>query len=216
MSKEAQDQTNRNALRANVERGKKTAEDYMRESATPQPERWVVDEQPDANGNSTIRIDDGSLNGDTTQQPIATVYSPDAELIAAAPQTAEKLAAIEQFFNEERQMIEMKDALLVTVAKENDRLKRALEGIQKSMRETLGMIKNGEIPGGNEFTMMDAALKCEAALEDATPAQTKSDPLESQEFEDIARRACRDAEDDGSIIAFEPVKEFIRENFVAK
>lgn len=44
-------------------------------SAEFQP--WVVDECPDANGHFTIRIADGSPNGDIEQQPIATVYDSD-------------------------------------------------------------------------------------------------------------------------------------------
>lgn len=44
-----------------------------------------VDECPDANGHWTIRFDDGTPNGDTDQQPIATVYSKaNADTIAAA------------------------------------------------------------------------------------------------------------------------------------
>lgn len=35
---------------------------------------WIVDECPDADGNFTIRIADGSPNGNTDEQPIATVY----------------------------------------------------------------------------------------------------------------------------------------------
>jgi len=36
---------------------------------------WVVDPCPDANGNWTIRVDDGSENGNTEREPIATAYS---------------------------------------------------------------------------------------------------------------------------------------------
>jgi len=35
--------------------------------------KWVVDECPDANGHFTIRLDDGSGNGNIEAQPIATV-----------------------------------------------------------------------------------------------------------------------------------------------
>lgn len=41
---------------------------------TPTP--WTVDECGDANGNTTIRLADGSANGDTDARPIATVYCP--------------------------------------------------------------------------------------------------------------------------------------------
>lgn len=36
---------------------------------------WIVDPCPDAYGNWTIRLDDGSENGDTDSNPVATVYS---------------------------------------------------------------------------------------------------------------------------------------------
>jgi hypothetical protein len=35
---------------------------------------WIVDECPDANGNWTIRLANGTENGDTTSEPVATVY----------------------------------------------------------------------------------------------------------------------------------------------
>jgi hypothetical protein len=45
---------------------------------------WIVDICPDANGHWIIRIDDGSDNGDTSIEPIATVYElENAELIVA-------------------------------------------------------------------------------------------------------------------------------------
>lgn len=37
-------------------------------------QKWAVDECPDANGNWTIRIADGTPNGNTDENPIATVY----------------------------------------------------------------------------------------------------------------------------------------------
>lgn len=36
--------------------------------------RWVVDLTPDAQGNWTIRIDNGTPNGDTEADVVATVY----------------------------------------------------------------------------------------------------------------------------------------------
>lgn len=36
---------------------------------------WTVDECPDAYGHWTIRIADGTPNGNTDEQPIATVYN---------------------------------------------------------------------------------------------------------------------------------------------
>ena len=55
--------------------------------------RWTVDECSSANAFYTIRLTDGSPNGNTASQPIATVYDLDhARLIAAAP---ELLAALE-------------------------------------------------------------------------------------------------------------------------
>ena len=35
---------------------------------------WIVDNCPDANGNWTIRLDNGTENGDTESEPVATVY----------------------------------------------------------------------------------------------------------------------------------------------
>jgi hypothetical protein len=40
--------------------------------------KWVVDESRDADGFFTIRIADGTKNGDTDSQPIATVYNKQA------------------------------------------------------------------------------------------------------------------------------------------
>lgn len=58
---------------------------------------WIVDECPDANGFSTVAIDDGSLNGSTEEQPVATVYDEaNAQAISALPVLLEatKLALI--------------------------------------------------------------------------------------------------------------------------
>ena len=55
---------------------------------TPGP--WTVDDCPDADGYDTIRLADGTLNGNTEAQPIATAYS-HAALIAAAPALLEAL-----------------------------------------------------------------------------------------------------------------------------
>ena len=49
---------------------------------TPGP--WTVDDCPDAYGRDTIRLADGTPNGNIEAQPIATAYSHSA-LIAAAP-----------------------------------------------------------------------------------------------------------------------------------
>ena len=59
---------------------------------TPGP--WTVDDCPDADGYDTIRLADGTLNGNTEAQPIATAYS-HAALIAAAPAMLEALKAVE-------------------------------------------------------------------------------------------------------------------------
>jgi hypothetical protein len=37
----------------------------------------VADACPDANGNTTVRVADGTEHGDTARQPIATVYNSD-------------------------------------------------------------------------------------------------------------------------------------------
>ena len=45
----------------------------------------TIDECPDANGNWTMRFANGTANGDTTQEPIATFYQLDvAESVARA------------------------------------------------------------------------------------------------------------------------------------
>lgn len=50
------------------------------------PGSWTVDECPDASGFHTVRSADGTPNGNTEAEPIATVYEEsDAALIAAAP-----------------------------------------------------------------------------------------------------------------------------------
>lgn len=36
--------------------------------------KWIVDPACDAYGNWTIRVDDGSVHGDTEEEPVATVY----------------------------------------------------------------------------------------------------------------------------------------------
>lgn len=65
----------------------------MKTAHTPAP--WSKDEQGDANGNFTIRPDDGSTNGDIHAEVIATVYTEeDARLIAAAPELLEVLQYI--------------------------------------------------------------------------------------------------------------------------
>lgn len=47
---------------------------------------WIVDPIADAHGYNTVRIADGSINGNTDEEPIATVYKDeDAKLIAGAP-----------------------------------------------------------------------------------------------------------------------------------
>lgn len=59
---------------------------------------WTVDECEDANGNLTIRPSNGSRNGNTERQPIATVYgsAPSANLMAAAPAMLAALREVEK------------------------------------------------------------------------------------------------------------------------
>jgi len=72
----------------------------MKTQHTPGP--WNKDEQGDANGNFTIRPDDGSTNGDTHAEVIATVYTEeDARLIAAAPELLEACAAFDKALTRE-------------------------------------------------------------------------------------------------------------------
>ena len=61
--------------------------------------KFTVDKCPDAGGGFvTIRMADGSPNGNIESQPIATVYKLDyAKLLAAAP---DLLAALEMFLAE--------------------------------------------------------------------------------------------------------------------
>lgn len=63
---------------------------------------WTVDECEDANGNLTIRPSDGSRNGNTERQPIATVYgsAPSANLMAAAPAMLAALQALVAVWHE--------------------------------------------------------------------------------------------------------------------
>lgn len=59
---------------------------------------WQEDDCPDAHGHTTIRIADGTPNGNTEEQPIATVYDDgSARLIAAAP---DLLASLREMFSE--------------------------------------------------------------------------------------------------------------------
>ena len=60
--------------------------------ATPRP--WIVDECADYRGFETIRVADGTPNGNTGMQPIATVYNEaNAALIVKAVNAHEKLVA---------------------------------------------------------------------------------------------------------------------------
>lgn len=47
----------------------------MTRAQAPASGAWTVDECPDAQGHWTIRVADGSANGDTDAEPIATVYA---------------------------------------------------------------------------------------------------------------------------------------------
>lgn len=66
---------------------------------TPLP--WQIDECLDADDNATIRRSDGTSNGNTEEQPIATVFLyPDAELIVRAVNNHEALVkALERTLN---------------------------------------------------------------------------------------------------------------------
>jgi hypothetical protein len=48
--------------------------DTWTEAKLRENSRWIVDPCHDANECWTIRFDDGSTNGDTDSQPIATIY----------------------------------------------------------------------------------------------------------------------------------------------
>lgn len=52
--------------------------DFINDLTTSEKNRlkreWVVDECPDAHGNWTIRCADGTPNGDTEEDVVATVY----------------------------------------------------------------------------------------------------------------------------------------------
>lgn len=62
--------------------------------------QWTFDECEDANGYMTIRIANGTPNGDTEAMPIATVYDLSAAaLIAAAPDLHRTLSALMEFWN---------------------------------------------------------------------------------------------------------------------
>lgn len=67
--------------------------------------KWTIDECQDALGFDTLRLSDGSVNGDIYASPIATIYEPSAaNLIAAAPDLLATLKAIadESIFNQQR------------------------------------------------------------------------------------------------------------------
>jgi len=58
---------------------------------------WTIDECPDANGFWTIRISDGTPNGDIDSQPIATVYTlEDAERIVQSMNQQGEMDSIER------------------------------------------------------------------------------------------------------------------------
>ena len=63
---------------------------------TPGP--WTVDDCPDADGYDTIRLADGTPNGDIEAQPIATAYS-HADLIAAAPDMRQALLDLVNWYD---------------------------------------------------------------------------------------------------------------------
>jgi len=54
----------------------------------PEFQKWVVDECEDANGHHTIRIADGTPNGNTVEQPIATVFDYEMAQFIVALQNA--------------------------------------------------------------------------------------------------------------------------------
>ena len=64
-------------------------------------DKYIIDEVEDAYGNLTIRAVDGTPNGDTEQQPIATVYGAEhADLIIKAVNSHDALvAAIEKLYS---------------------------------------------------------------------------------------------------------------------
>jgi len=56
---------------------------------------WIADECCAFSGHVTIRMADGTPNGDTDRQPIATVYdAADAPMVAAAPDAIAALRAL--------------------------------------------------------------------------------------------------------------------------
>ena len=63
---------------------------------TPGP--WTVDDCPDGEGYDTIRLADGTANGNTEAQPIATAYT-HAALIAAAPDMRQALLDLVNWYD---------------------------------------------------------------------------------------------------------------------
>jgi len=49
----------------------------MTDSPTPKTQEWITDECYDANGFVTVRLADGTSNGDTESQPVATFHQVD-------------------------------------------------------------------------------------------------------------------------------------------
>lgn len=86
------------------------------------PEKWVVDECPDARDHWTIRPDDGSGSGDIEAEPIATVYAGRraANVAALAPELAEALrelldmttADYDSAYDDEREIMNKAGTLL--------------------------------------------------------------------------------------------------------
>ena len=79
---------------------------------------WVADPIDDANGFTTIRIADGSLNGNTEEQPIATVYDEEnATFIVRAVNSHYELLAICKDILERGYEMSQQTALKAAIAK---------------------------------------------------------------------------------------------------
>lgn len=82
----------------------------------------IVDECEDANGQHTIRIADGSLNGDTERSCIATVYDTDyTNLFAAAPVMLAALKAARKFIGYRVQDCEVAEQLRAAITQAEGR-----------------------------------------------------------------------------------------------
>ena len=132
---------------------------------------WIVDECPDAHGNLTIRVADGSPNGNTELEPIATVFDPaNAPLVALSPlfrDTLERvLDDIDDFYEKQSdtkdEFCGTTEAVRAALALLNNKLGTPKN--EKSTNGDHGSLSGGEssdrlkVPGGTARHGVTAAM----------------------------------------------------------